>query len=141
MRNHTLNRAADLRRTGADNQRMIARYLKARHADLKPDDVASNGYQGLWCKKCGAVGAGVLKKVKDATCECVKGSAPSKSIRQAAVHFTVLDKAGNTVAKGCSATPRYSAQSTDKQPLTMNPQHVGCGNCRNRIQAAMRLND
>lgn len=140
MRNHRLNRAADLRRTGADNQHMIARYLKARHADLKPDDVASNGYEGLWCKKCGAVGAGHFI-IKNATCECVKDSAPSKSIRRASVHFTVLDKAGNTVAKGCSATPRYSAQSTDKQPLTMNPQHVGCGNCRNRIQAAMRLND
>mgnify|MGYP003634571464 CR=1 FL=1 len=133
-------RARTLRQTGADNQHMIARYLKARHADLKSDDVASAGYAGLWCKVHGAVGAGHSKAVK-ADCECALTSAPSKTIRRASVHFTVLGKAGNTLAVGCAQTPSDLTRTTDKQPATADPRHVGCVSCRNRIQAAMRLND
>jgi len=149
-------RAKQLRKTGADNQHMIAKYLKVRHTDLNAEDVSSEGYEGLWCKLHGAVGE-FHSKVSKAGCVCSLNSAPSKTVRRASVHFTVLSKDGTSIAKGCSQTPHFDGgkvfqytvtdgvsgmtPSTDQQPATLDPRHIGCANCINRVRAAMRLNN
>ncbi len=109
----------------------IAKYFYQRGIKELPE--VREGYDYIsFCKKHGIVAHGFSVPHSEISCECKELSAPSKNVKKSAVcHFAIKSsKVGSIVA--CS-------YPSDLGVFTSDISKVGCGNCRKRLEMALRL--
>ena len=110
----------------------IARYLKHKGIEQLPELDKKFDYISF-CEKHGLVAYGFDVPYAKITCECKETSAPSKNVKKSAVsHFGIRSsKVGQVVA--CSFPSHLGL-------FTSDISKVGCGNCRQRLEMALKLN-
>ena len=120
------------RRENKERTERIARYLKHKGIEQLPKLNKKFDYISF-CEKHGLVAHGFHVPYSDITCECKEMSAPSKNVKKSAVvHFSIKSsKVGQVVA--CSYPSELGL-------FTSDISKVGCGSCRKKLEAAIKLN-
>ena len=120
------------KRENKEKTERIARYFKQKGIEQLPE-VEKKYHYISYCKEHGLVAHGFAVPYSEITCECKEMSAPSKNVKKSAtIHFSLKSsKVGSFVA--CSYPSELGL-------FTSDISKVGCGNCRQRLEMAIKLN-
>jgi len=98
-----------------------------------------------FCKVHGIVNHDGFASLRKSSCSCASSSAPSKTIRQANIHFAIRHKSKGWI-RGCTIAPSATEieqmrADGEKVNVTNHLSHVSCRQCATRIRRVLAEQD